>query len=289
MLPDEPMRDDRVVVDSWGFGTEPGEPLAGGDVTEGLVRVGETVRRPASSSSDTVRRVLQHLEAVGFDGAPQWLGIDQLGRDVLSFVPGEVAGRPWPDWVADAERAASVARLVRRLDDVMRTLGVPSWAADAPQPEIGEAPASVAPPPTMLGHLDITPENVVFVDGRATALIDFDLVRPTTRVEEVADMLLWWAGWMAPEDRDRALHAVDPGERGRLLVDVYGLEEADRRRLVPVAVNHARRSWHSMRWRAEHLGGGWQRMWDAGVGDRIRRREAWLREQEPVLRRALIA
>jgi hypothetical protein len=30
-------------------------------------------------------------------------------------------------------------------------------------------------------------------------------------------------------------------------------------------------------------------MWDAGVGDRIRRREAWLREQEPVLRRALIA
>lgn len=282
------MREHRDVADATGFGAEPGEPLMGGDVTDGVIRVEDTVRRPASPSSDVVRRVLQHLETSGFEGAPRWLGTDRLGRDVLSFVPGEVAGRPWPAWVADPERAISVARLVRRLDDAMLPLGVPPWSMTSARPPMPEALTSTTLPPELLGHSDITPENVVFVDGRATALIDFDLVRPTTRVEEVANMLLWWAGWMAPEDRDRTLRSVDPAERGRLLVDAYGLTDADRRRLVPAAIHQAERAWHSMRWRAERFGGGWQRMWDAGVGDRIRRREAWLREQGPVLSAALL-
>ena len=34
-------------------------------------------------------------------------------------------------------------------------------------------------------------------------------------------------------------------------------------------------SYRSMQWSAENLGGGWARMWAAGVGDVIRRRQAW--------------
>jgi hypothetical protein len=30
-----------------------------------------------------------------------------------------------------------------------------------------------------------------------------------------------------------------------------------------------------MRWSAQHLGGGWARMWEAGAGEVIRRRVAW--------------
>jgi hypothetical protein len=36
-----------------------------------------------------------------------------------------------------------------------------------------------------------------------------------------------------------------------------------------------RGSYDVMRWAAKNLGGGWQRMWDEGVGDVIRRRVAW--------------
>ncbi|TDC77495.1 aminoglycoside phosphotransferase family protein, partial [Actinomadura sp. 7K507] len=43
-------------------------PLSGGDVSEGVVRVGDTVRRPLGAHSPAVHGVLRHLEAVGFDG-----------------------------------------------------------------------------------------------------------------------------------------------------------------------------------------------------------------------------
>lgn len=269
------------------YGDEPGEPLLGGDVSDGVVRVGATVRRPSTAASAVVRRVLGHLESTGFDGAPRWLGVDALGRDVLTFVPGEVAGRPWAPWVSDVERAASVARLTRRLDDAMRPLGVPGWAAGQRLPELPGMPPSIAPPAEFLCHLDITPENVVFRDDRAVALIDFDLVRAGTAMEDVVNLLLWWAGWMGPDDREAALRDVDPARRGRILVDAYGLDAADRALVPALAVNTAQRAWHSMRWRSERLGGGWRRMWDAGVGERIRRREGWLRERQDELAAAL--
>ncbi|MDP9903914.1 hypothetical protein [Arthrobacter bambusae] len=140
---------------------EPGQsesavPLLGGDVTEGLVRVGDTVRRPVSDASPRVRRLLDFLQSAGFQGAPRFLGIDDSGRDTLSFVPGDTAGRPWPSWVADESSAISVARLVRAYDDAVQPLGVPGWArADDAADPLG-CPGSIAGPATFLAHMDIT-------------------------------------------------------------------------------------------------------------------------------------
>jgi serine/threonine protein kinase len=169
-----------------------------------------------------------------------------------------------------------VARLVRRYDDEALTLGVPAWADLLTSPGLPGQPLSTADEPAFIAHLDITPENVVFGEGEATALIDFDLARPATRAEEVANMLLWWAPWMPVDDREDVLRSVDPFARARLLVDAYDLDDASRARLVDVSRNIADRSWWSMRHRAETLGGGWRRMWDDGVGDRILRRQVWL-------------
>jgi hypothetical protein len=82
-------------------------PLTGGDVTEGVVRVGDTVRRPVGPHSPLVHALLAYLESVGFEGAPRFLGIDGAGREVLSYIDGEVAGRPRPPWIADETRLAS--------------------------------------------------------------------------------------------------------------------------------------------------------------------------------------
>jgi len=155
-----------------------------------------------------------------------------------------------------------------------------------PQPAPAGVPDRVAGEPELVGHRDVTPENVVFRDGAAVALIDFDLLGPTTRVEELANLLIWWGAWMPEDDREAVLRDADPGRRARVALDAYGWT-ADRAALVPVSLNLADRAWHLMRWRAEHLGGGWARMWADGVGDRILRRHAWLTAQAPALAAAL--
>lgn len=74
--------------------------LVGGDGTEGVVRVGDTVRRPVGAHSALVHGVLGHLESVGFSGATRYLGLDEQGRDVLTYIPARSPFRPgqgvWP-------------------------------------------------------------------------------------------------------------------------------------------------------------------------------------------------
>jgi hypothetical protein len=65
-------------------------PLSGGRVTAGVVRVGETVRRPRGENWRLVRALLTHLREGGFEGAPRYLGSDEQGREIFSFLPGEV-------------------------------------------------------------------------------------------------------------------------------------------------------------------------------------------------------
>jgi hypothetical protein len=267
------------------FPDGPEIPLEGGDVTEGLVRIGDTVRRPRGQGAALVESLLTYLERQGFAGAPRFLGIDDSGRQVLSYVAGEVAGRPWPAWMKDDERIVSVAELVRAYDDAAHGFGIP--AGIPPRPEIAGAPPSRAGAPTFVAHMDITPENVVFVDGRAAALIDFDLARPADRALEVSNLLLWWAPLMPPEDREDAVRDVDAVRRARLLVDAYGLDGAGRAQLVDLSINGAERGWFAMRERAERLGGGWRRMWDEGVGDRIHRRHRWLLDNAAALDEAV--
>lgn len=37
-----------------------------------------------------VQAVLLHLEAVGFEGAPRFLGVDDEGREILTYIEGDV-------------------------------------------------------------------------------------------------------------------------------------------------------------------------------------------------------
>ena len=277
--------------DSWVDDADQAEiPLAGGDVTEGVVRVGDTVRRPLGPHSPLVHALLAHLESAGFAGAPRFLGIDGSGREVLSYIDGEVAGRPRPPWIADESRLAAVGRLVRAYDDAAASF------APAPDASPGVAPAGPAGippappyPPELIGHVDITPENVIFRHGLAYALIDFDLAGPATRADEMFNAMMWWAPLFDPRDVDPLLRDVDVPRRARILADAYGLSGTDRERIMEVGLLSTRRAWYLMRQRAHEQGGGWRRMWDEGVGDVIKRREAWLDRNAATLTAALTA
>jgi hypothetical protein len=129
----------------------------------------------------------------------------------------------------------------------------------------------------------------VFRDAQAFALIDFDLARPATRADEMFNVMLWWALLFDPRDVEPSLRGLNVPRRCRMLADAYGMSGTDRARGIEVAIRRTGRSWYLMRQRAECDDGGWQRMWDEGVGEIIKRREAWLDKNAAALQAALTA
>ncbi|MEU7003923.1 hypothetical protein [Nonomuraea sp. NPDC046570] len=94
--------------------------------------------------------------------------------------------------------------------------------------------------------MDYTPDDIVFRDGKAAALIDCDIAKLIARVDEVADAMMCWSPLCDPRRRrpavagdGRAAPLPDPGRRLR---DV-------RRppfRLVEVFALRTRRAWFLM-------------------------------------------
>lgn len=249
-------------------------PLPKGDVTEGVVRVGDTVRRPHQDTSAGVAGYLRHLESVGFDRAPRYLGRDEQGRDMLTFVAGEVAGdNDLPAWAAADAVLPGVARLVRALHDASADYRPPAPIRPVdpsrPPPRFPDGEA------TLIAQRDVTPGNTVFRDGAAWGLIDFDLSDWTTRSMDLANTATHWVPLGDPSDRAPVHAGVDVGRRLRLMLDAYGRDAVSATGLLDACALRFEGGYLAMQWNAEHLGGGWQRMWDEGVGDVIQRRVAW--------------
>ncbi|GAA2469216.1 phosphotransferase [Winogradskya humida] len=191
--------------------------LAGGN-TGGAVRIGDTVRRAAGPWTPSVHAVLQHLEAVGFGGAPRALGFDDQGREVLSFLPGNVVGdaRPWPTWVHSDQALQQVARWLRDFHHAIATF---TPAGDATWRE-----GSTWEPGLIIGHNDAAPYNAAWADGHLVGLFDWDFAAPVTPEWDLAFTAFAWVPL-------HARHVVaaegftDFAERPRrlkLFLDTYG-------------------------------------------------------------------
>src|SRR2546422_4641892 len=139
-------------------------PLTGGRVTNGVVRVGQTVHRPLRPNSAFVRSLLAHLERRGFDAAPRYLGADQQGREVFSFLPGQVPAE-LDSQFSDATLAAA-ARLIRGFHDAT-------------------AGSSLAGPKEVVCHNDLSPCNFVFRGSEPIGIIDFDSAAPGPRLDDL--------------------------------------------------------------------------------------------------------
>jgi Phosphotransferase enzyme family len=259
-----------------------GEPLIGGSETRGIVRIGDTVRRPLRPFSLTVQAYLAHLRDAGFAGAPLPLGVDEQGREVLSFVPGVVHRHPVPPEAAGDDVLVALARLIGALHEASAGWVPPPGAV------WGGTPATVGRPVTepaeLVSHRDYATGNVVFRDGLPVALIDFDLARPTTRLYDIANALWYWAPlkWGDPRDRAPALADADIPHRVAVFADAYGMTVRQRMELAPFAVEMAHRYYEGSRAWAE-LDPTFRKLWEKGGKDLLERAEVWVREMAPAI------
>ena len=193
-------------------------PLAGGNVNQSVVRVGDTVRRATSAISPTVHRLLLHLEAKGFAGCPRFLGIDDKGRESLSFLPGET-GVPRYLWRGDGPVVAT-AELLRDYHDATLDFAADDamvWGKIHPDPARHE----------VICHNDFAPYNFIYRSQTPYAVIDFDLVGPGPRIRDVA-CAAYWLTPLAFGGGDGLLGFSEAdirngGRRLRLLCETYGI------------------------------------------------------------------
>ncbi|MFF3262766.1 phosphotransferase [Streptomyces sp. NPDC002932] len=206
-----------------------GEALYGGMANAGAVfRRGELVDRPAPPNAPALHAHLRALRAHGFDAAPTPVSLTADGREQLTFIRGEVALPPFPDWVLTTAALASVGGLLRRLHTASEAVGTVAdvdWPQDLADPAGG----------TMVCHNDVCPDNVVFRDGRAAALIDFDLAAPGRPLWDLAMAARYWVPMLDPVSA-AALYPGGPDvcARLRILADSYGLPAAERAALPGV-------------------------------------------------------
>ncbi len=190
------------------------EVVLGDPSTSQVVRIGDTVRRPASRSTSAVHSLLRHLEEVDFDGSPRVLGIDEQGREVLTYLPSE------PVWPYSEMALVGAARLIRRLHDALEGFVPPAGA-------VWRFPRA-SQPGYRVGHNDLGPPNTVYAHGVPYAFIDWELSGASPPLSDLA-----WAAInftpLRPDQFCRVVGFLEPPDRGarlRLFCEAYGLDDS---------------------------------------------------------------
>ncbi|WP_338201313.1 phosphotransferase [Candidatus Nephthysia bennettiae] len=251
------------------------EPLLGGNVSAGVVRVGDTVRRPAGPWTPAVHALLNHLHGAGFGGAPLPLGVDDQGREVLSFVPGTV---PWPDHfelLEPEERLVRAARLIREFHDAVAGFSPPAGAAwQVLIPAEGDE---------IIAHNDLAPWNMVLGDA-GWAFIDWDVAAPGGRLWDLAYALHGFV----PLSGDPGWLRLDQRRRLRAFVDAYELDEPGRRELVPMLGRRARSMHDFLEAAAAEGREPWARLWRQGHGATWRQDSEYIEQRSALWETALL-
>jgi hypothetical protein len=193
--------------------------LPGGTANRGLVfRAGAKVRRPLAPKPAATHALLAHLAAVGFDGAPRVLAADAT-TETLTYIDGWAAIPPLQGDALTDEALVSVAELLRRYHQAVASFdpGGYQWPR--------RIPSRFTTP--LVSHNDVHPANLIFRNGAAIALIDFDLAGPGSVIWDLATAARHWSPLYDESDIADSRQGQSL-RRFRLLLEAYGLPRAQR-------------------------------------------------------------
>jgi hypothetical protein len=225
---------------------QPEIPLAGGNATSGVVRVGDTVRKPWTQHSAGVLAYLRVLHARGIT-VPEPLGRDPQGRMTTGYVAGPLANDAPP---RTPPQLAGIGALVRSIHDASEGL-------DADVLGLGPSLIPVAAP-DLVCHGDLAPWNLVL--GHRPVFIDWDGAAASTRLWDLAYSAQSFTVNDPAADPQRAADDL------RAFVDGYGADPPLR---AGLAATLAPRAWamHDLLASAHRAGREpWGSMYLAGHG-----------------------
>ncbi|HEY5160670.1 MAG TPA: phosphotransferase [Gaiellaceae bacterium] len=198
------------------------EEILHGGINE-VVRRGDRLYRQARPWSQSVLRLLEHVQRAGFEGAPEPFGLE-AGYEVLGWVEGELEDLNGLDLEPTPLRAA--ARLLRGYHD--------ATAGFDPSGLVWQFPSEQ--PIEVVLHGDAAPYNCVFRDNMPVAWIDFDTARPGPRLHDVAYSAYRFCLIREPLGE---VTATDT-ERVQAFADAYGLSSEEKTRLPETMVERLR-------------------------------------------------
>ncbi|WP_369899590.1 phosphotransferase [Bacillus manliponensis] len=152
------------------------EMLAGGNVSH-VYRTGETVRRNVKPNSPQIHKLLQHLESREFRYAPKFLGVDEQGREILSFIEGEAGNYPVKEYMWSNDALIEIAKMLRLYHDT-----VSDFSFDDSWQPIDNTPK----PFEVICHNDFAIYNLIFHQEKPVGIIDFDVAGPGPRLWDIA-------------------------------------------------------------------------------------------------------
>lgn len=150
--------------------------LPGGNMST-VVRRGQTVRRTAGPWTPTIHRLLDHLRTHGVTWLPRPLGLDERGREVLTYLPGTVPNYPLPPWVWTERVLVDATARLAELHRASTSFDVAGAVWQLPAHE----------PVEVICLNDVAPYNMVFgPDHQLVAMIDIDTASPGPRARDLA-------------------------------------------------------------------------------------------------------
>jgi hypothetical protein len=176
-----------------------------------VFRVGDTVHRAMGRWSPAVHDLLEYLASVQFTHAPRVLGVDEEGREVLTYFNGVSGRESWKE-VVPLAGLRSFAALLRSYHDAVKGYKPRSgleWALADHAPRSGE----------IVCHCDFGPWNIVWSGSKPIGIVDWDFASPAPAMYDVAYALEYvapfrddetcvkWLAYPKPPDRRKRIEA----------------------------------------------------------------------------------
>jgi len=234
-------------------------PFTSGESNQKVVKVGDTVRKEPSENSELVREVMAVLSNNNFQYSPKYLGIDQKGREIMTYIEGEQMNHT----EITVDLMKQTLKVLKQFHNIFST-------SDLSQDQ-----------ETVL-HTDYAPWNLIVKEGKLVGVIDFDKVIPGKRIYDVA-YICW--------------NLLDIGSKNSnfteeeilkylpILINAYG--EIDTSEFVDVLLSEQNRILLERELRVKEVEEGEEKEYREGICEDIKKQIEWVKRNRLNIEKAL--